>query len=381
MAQSKELNINISQAALDQIVEEVGNRTTEQLKNIGDDGQLLLKKVSLDFVQEVQKNLEKIQEAERNALLLKQKRDSIGYSKNKKDQAVVEEYQKYKKEIRAKNLSDYTFDEFFIATMKFNDEILQIITGHEARIAIVIPSAEDGSPPFILDIPLSEMFAGDTGITVEADITSGKIPRLSGRLKFNIEQMKNHFSEALRQDTIIDSVPLRGLNEAYNTAILDYRKHKPLAFWTDPTESKKTWLKITIKGAQGDISEAYAYFFYTGEQEGNLFLGSIYNANLHHFFTKGVANVDNISGLYTSDVSTKQYDYAVKSADASLPGFRQMLDLAVKILNGKIKTVSQLKEISLKKQFKDYIHKTGAKGLRNEVTRATKEELKQYLNG
>lgn len=379
MDQPQELNINISQAALDEIAKEVGNRMTEQLKTIGDDGELLLKKVALNFIQQVQKNLMIIQEAEKNAFLLKQKRDSIGYSKNKKDQSVVKEYQKYKEQIKAKNLSDYTFDEFFIATMKFNDQILQIITGHEARIAIVIPDAEGNQPPFILDVPLSEMFVGDTGITVEADITSGKIPRLSGRLKFNIEQMKNHFSEALRQDTIIDSVPLKGLNEAYNIAVLDYRKHKPLAFWTDPTKDKKTWLKITIKGAQGDISEAYAYFFYNGEQEGDLFLGSIYNANLHNFFTKGVANVDNVSGLYTSDVSTKQYDYAVKSADASLPGFRQMLDLATQILNGKVKTISQLKEISLKKQFTDYINRTGAKGLRNKVTKATQEELSKYF--
>ena len=380
MAQPKELNINISQATLDEIAEILGDRMADQLKNIGDDGELLLKRIALDFVQQVQKNLQKIQQAEKDAYLLKQKRDSIGYSKNKKDQAVVEEYQKYKKEIKAKNLSEYTFDEFFIATMKFNDEILQAITGHEARIAIVIPSAGGNQPPFILDVPLSEMFNGNTGISVEADMASGKVPRLSGRLKFNIEQMKNHFSEALRQDTIIDSVPLKGLNEAYNVAILDYRKHKPLAFWTDPEKTKKTWLKITIKGAQGDISEAYAYFFYTGEQEGDLFLGSIYNANLHHFFTKGVAKVDNISGLYTSDVSTKQYDYAVKSADASLPGFRQMLDLATRILSGKIKTVSQLKEISLKKQFTDYINQKGEKGLRNKVTEATMEELKQYLN-
>lgn len=379
MAQPKELDISISQATLDRITEEVGERTAEQLKNIGDDGELLLKKIALDFVQQIQKNLQKIQEAERNAFLLKQKRDSIGYSKNQKNQAIVKEYQKYKKEIQAKNLSEYTFDEFFVATMKFNDDILQTITGHEARIAIVIPSAGNDQPPFILDVPLSEMFEGDTGISVETDMASGKVPRLSGRLKFNIEQMKNHFSEALRQDTIIDSVPLKGLNEAYNVAILDYRKHKPLAFWTDPEKTKKTWLKITIKGAQGDISEAYAYFFYNGEQEGDLFLGKLYNANLHNFFTKGVANVDNISGLYTSDVSTQQYDYTVKSADASLPGFRQMLDLATKILNGKIKTVSQLKEISLKKQFTDYIHQTGAKGLRNKVTEATEEELKQYL--
>jgi len=64
---------------------------------------------------------------------------------------------------------------------------------------------------------------------------------------------------------------------------------------------------------------------------------------MDYFIREGVANVDSISGLYTSDVSTDEYDYAVKSLDASLPGFRQMITLATQILNNKIKTAEELK--------------------------------------
>lgn len=375
---ASELNINVSQSTLDKISEKVGDRLVDELKNIGDDGQLLLKKIALDFITQVQKNLSLIQQAERNALLLKQKRESIGYSKNKKNQSVVAEYQKYKEKIRAKNLSEYSFDSFFESAMRFNDQILQVITGHEARIAIVIPSA-NGEQPLVLDIPLSELFSGDTGITIEADMASGKIPRLSGRLKFNIDQMKNHFSQGLRQDSIIGSISLRGLNQAYDQALVDYRRHKPYAFWYVPPV--KNWFKIKIGGGEGDISEAYAFFFYAGGNEVNpntLFLGTIYNENLAYFFREGVAKVDNISGLYTSDVSTKEFDYAVKSVDASLPGFRQMIDLATKILNGKIKTKTELQTISLKKQYKDYINKVGEKGVRNVISEVTADQLKEF---
>ena len=96
---------------------------------------------------------------------------------------------------------------------------------------------------------------------------------------------------------------------------------------------------------------------------------------MEYFIREGVEKVDNISGLYTSDVSTDEYDYAVKSLDASLPGFRQMITLATQILNNKIKTVEELKQMSLKKQYKDPVKMSGRKGLRNIVERAALEQV------
>ena len=39
--------------------------------------------------------------------------------------------------------------------------------------------------------------------------------------------------------------------------------------------------------------------------------------NVNYFMVLGVAEVDNVSGLLQGDVSDGQYEYAIKSADAS----------------------------------------------------------------
>lgn len=70
---ASQLSINISDEALQQISEAVGDRSAEQLKALGDDGSLLLKKIALDYIKVVQKNLKQIQQIEYNAKLLKQK--------------------------------------------------------------------------------------------------------------------------------------------------------------------------------------------------------------------------------------------------------------------------------------------------------------------
>lgn len=372
---ASQLSINISDEALQQISEAVGDRSAEQLKALGDDGSLLLKKIALDYIKVVQKNLKQIQQIEQNAKLLKQKRQAIGYSKNKKDPSIVQAYQQYKQQIQYKELSQYQLDDFYQASMLFNNRILQVITGHQARLTVVIPDSGDG--PIIMDIPIEEMFKGDTGIAIKSDIASGKVPRLSARLKFDVDKIKANLSNAIRKDSIIGAESLQGLNEAYDVTLEDYRKWKPHVFWKITTED--IWYKLTVGGAEGDISEAYAYFFYTGGGQGQnpntLFLGKVYNRNMDYFIREGVANVDNISGLYTSDVSTDEYDYAVKSLDASLPGFRQMITLATQILNNKIKTAEELKQMSLKKQYKDPVKMSGRKGLRNIVERAALEQV------
>lgn len=371
-------NIYISEQVLNDIEEQVQNRTTQELLNIGDNANLLLKKIAADFIKVLQKNLKNIKEFQDNAKKLKTKRNELGLGKNPKDKKTVQAYQKYKEKIKAKSVSEYAFEDFFNAAMTFNHKILQVISGHETQMVIIVPSAE-GEPPFIASIPLEEIYKKNNGIEIIGDITSGKTPKLAGRLKYNIDQMKTYFGDALRQDTILDSITLDKLNQVYNIAILDYRKWKPYAFWYIPPQ--KDWWKIKIGGAEGDISEAYAYFFYTGGQGGKtekLFSGTLYRKNLDEFFREGVAQVDNVSGLYTSDISTDKYDYAIKSLDASLPGFSQMIDLAMNILNGKIKTRQQLQTLSYNKQYKKYNDQVVRKGLRNIISKSSEQEFKKY---
>jgi len=59
-----------------------------------------------------------------------------------------------------------------------------------------------------MDIPIEEMFKGDTGIAIKSDIASGKVPRLSARLKFDVDKIKANLSNAIRKDSIIGAESL-----------------------------------------------------------------------------------------------------------------------------------------------------------------------------
>lgn len=369
-------NITVSQQTLNEIAELVGDRTAEELKAIGDDGSLLMKKYALDFVNTIKQSRQEIVQLEQMALSLKNKRHSLQNAKNGvKSPAEVQSYIEAREKFKQQRLASDNLDKFYQASMLFNERILQIITGHKTRISIVVPSSDDA--PVILDVPMEDLFEGNTGISIVTDMTSGKIPRLSGRIKIDIDKIKQNLSQAIRTDSIIGAQSLKGLNQAYEVTQEDYRKWKPHVFWKVETEN--IWYKLTVGGAAGDLAEAYAYFFYTGGGEGNnpntLFLGKIYNRNMDYFIREGVANVDNISGLYASDVTTNEYDYAVKSLNASLPGYTQMVTLANKILNNKIKNASQLKKVSLQKQYKDIVKMSGRKGLRNTITEAVASQI------
>ena len=369
------MTLEINPQVIEDIINEIAGRSGEELKTLGDDAALLLKKIALDYIAVVQQYIQLIQKVEHDALLLKQYRDAIGYSKNRKNPEIVAKYTQYKSQIQNYDLQNLGLDGFYKASIKFNEDILSVINNHDTKITIIIPDA-DGDP-IVLDVPLAEMFKEGSGISVYTDITSKKVPALAGRLRFNVKQIKERFAEAIRKDSIIGSQSLQGLNKTYSTALTTFDKYRPYVFWKRTDESQ--WHKMKLSGGKGDISEAYAYFFYTGghENPNTLFLDHLYS-NLDYFYREGLTKVDSVSGLYTSDISTTEYDYAVKSIDASLPGFSQMIKLAIDILNGKVKSATELQLISLKKQYKDPINQKGQKGLRNKVQNVVQEELIKY---
>lgn len=357
--------IEINQSALDAIAQEVANRTVEELKTVGDDGVLLLKKIAFDFLSVVQQNLDKIKLIESYQLKLKQKRHELNYSSNPKDPAIVTQYNNFKQQLQQDITVDHNLNDFFKACLIFNDRILEVITGKQTRITVVIPVANDD--PIILDYSTEQLLSESSGVSFIQDITSGKIPRITGRLSYDINKMKANFQNALKSDQLIENKQLASLNQTYNSALFDnfYKFQNSYVFWKPL--SAQHWFKMKISGGAGDISEAYAYFFYKGKDLSYSFASNHLYDNLDVFFRQGVAKVDNISGLYSSDILDNKYNYAVKSLQASLPGYMQMLRLAQNILNGKVKTASQLKEISLRKQYKDPIKRLGEKGLRNKA--------------
>lgn len=376
-------DIKVSDGAIEQIANLIGDKSAEELKKLGDDGSLLMKKYALDFIEVIKASQEEITQLEQTALSLRNKRRSLKVAPGTVENPVeVQQYIEAREKFKQQRLANKTLDNFYAASMIFNAKIIEIITGHKAQISIVFLDA-DGNP-IILDIPMEKILQGDKGISITTDISSAKIPRLAGRLKISVDKVKTDLAEAIRKDSIIGAQSLKGLNEAYKETDADYKKWKPHIFWKIDTEN--IWYKLTIGGAAGDIAEAYAYFFYTGGEGSNpntLFLGRVYNRNMDYFIREGVINVDNVSGLYASDITTNEYDYAVKSLNASLPGYTQMVTLANQILNNKIKTVSELKQISLQKQYKDPIEQNIRKGLRNKVevvaTNEVPKQIKQTI--
>ena len=370
-------SISINKQILQEISNEIGDRTAEELKNIGDNQSLLLKKIALDYLQVVEKNKEKIKIIEETEKRLKEKRHSLNLSKNPKDPKLVQQYNEYKEQLRNSIQIDTTLNDFFKASLLFNEAIVEILTGRKTRITIVIPVADQA--PIIRDYSIEELLDQSSGVSIIQDITSGNIPRVAGRLQYNIEKMKNDFNVAIQKDTMIDLNELNALNETYNSALFDnFNKYKPYVFWKPL--SSDIWYKMKISGGAGDISEGYAYFYYKSNETNFEFATHHLYDNLDTFFRIGVASVSNLSGLYAGDISTAQYEYAVKSLQASLPGYVQMVRMAQKIINNKIKNVENLKKIALKAQYKNPIQKTGEKGLRNVVSVALEEDLLNKIN-
>lgn len=369
-------SISINKKILQQISNEIGDRTAEELKEIGDNQSLFLKKIALDYLQVVEKNKEKIKIIEDTEKKLKEKRHALNLSKNPKDRKLVQQYNEYKEQLKNSIQIDTILDDFFKASLIFNESIVQILTGRKTRITIVIPTANEA--PIIRDYSIEELLDQRSGVSIIQDITSGNIPRVAGRLQYDIEKMKNDFNIAIQKDTMINLEELDALNETYNSALFDnFNRYKPYVYWK-PLSSEK-WFKMKISGGAGDISEGYAYFYYkSNENNFNFAVHHLYD-NLDTFFRIGVASVSNLSGLYAGDISTSQYEYAVKSLQASLPGYIQMIKMAQKIINNKIKDVPALKKIALKAQYKNPIQKTGEKGLRNVVTEALEEDLQKKL--
>ena len=371
------INITINREALDKISEEIGDKTAQELKSIGDDQSLLLKQIALRFLESVEKNLQKIKIVENRAKRLKEYRQTLknqgkDLKKIPQDKEAIEKYEKFKKDLEEEITIDTSLQDFFKECLIFNDSLVEVITGRKTKVTIVIPAS--GESPIIKDFTLEELLDENSGVSFVQDVTSKKIPRITGRLKFDIEKIKQNLKKGLSQDKFISIKELEALNETYNSALYDnYNKFKPYVFWK-PVNGER-WLGMKISGGAGDISEGYAYFYYKSQETNFGFSERHLYDNLDVFFRKGVGSVSNLSGLYGGDISTIQYEYAVKSLNASLPGYLQMIRIAQNIINNKIPNATSLKNKALKAKFKDPINRQGEKGLRNFVINQVADEL------
>lgn len=278
--------------------------------------------------------------------------------------------------IRKYFIENKVFDNFFKAVMIFNDQILELITGAPMTTVIMIDGA-DG--PEVREYTIKELLEIGSGVSFITDYTS-KSYALIGRIRIDNNQLTKAATIISEKEQQEKNFNLINLNRAYTDAKIDYLNNKPWAFFKP--EDSEIWFRIKIAGGLGDISEAYTSFFFLKKPP---FKDPRWT-NLTTYFEQGVANVDAVSGLYTADVVDEENkrNYAIKAANASLPGYSQMIKLAQQILNDSNKlTLTKLKQIAQQKQY--YSNKTNdlgqplRKGLRNKIEKAIEAIPEEWL--
>ncbi len=353
-------DIIFSEEALNDMFEEISNELSFDVKDEAQNQTLLMRKAAIRFLLIAKQSEQRMKQLEQRARILKNKRQQLGFTKGKPPDdngKALKDYNNFKNTIKIEVLQKGQFQDFFKQAMIFNEAILSILEGKQL-ISLVIDGVNG---PVILDITLQEFFA--LGGQLKEDITSrGKI---AARINTSVIQTRTNLESALQGDKVLDNNSFDKLTETYKIAKNDYSAHSPYAFWK--LHKEKKWHAIKIVGGLGDIAEAYSMFAHQYGPSTGAF--NNHWEDLDTFFRDGVAKVDNISGLYTSDVVTSNgYSLAVKAANASLPGFKQMIDLANKIISKKIETTKDLKEIAdRKKGFKNGVKKNLKYGMRNKI--------------
>lgn len=343
-----------------------------------------LKEIALDFLKIYRINMPILQNIQTNLVRMQSLKQTIleRAERPPQSQLLVQEYSKIKKQNQTRITQYDCITTLLTESFRFNDRILKVITGHDQRIAVVIPRAK--SAPYVMDMSFEEAMAQNSGVRIVPEIRDGKIV---GRLRFNMKNMGDSLTKINQQDTTINTVSLNQLNEAYKESLDIYQKFHPYVFWYIPPKRKNGWSVMRVGGAKGDFAEAYANFFYMKyKQEESIFPSkwTLYDRNLDYFLREGVANVDNVSGLMTADIVGRQIDYAVKSSKASLPGLTQMVNLALEIAQSSNFTPEQLREKSLRAQFRQEVDENGLvqkvhNGLRNTVMDEVSEAVAQGL--
>lgn len=134
----------------------------------------------------------------------------------------------------------------------------------------------------------------------------------------------------------------------------------------------KKWEKMAIYNL-GDLNEAYAYFVYM--QDKYTFKENL-EQNIEVYMTKGVAQVDSISGLLRGDISitrgTEKIEFAVKSKGASMLGHKQIFKMAETLDK---KTPKEIAEYLIKKRLSIKKADAEGKGRRNKML---KDSISKY---
>lgn len=213
------------------------------------------------------------------------------------------------------------FTTFMTEVFKFQNDV-NLYLGQEVKTVYVFVG-RDGNPIlFELD------HSGENVIMGMASKGRGISARYRNVTKKRMEGLK-------RIDDLERKFNLIGLKSAYTETLArgKYSKTKGFKgglriFWKP--DAGGPWKKMIISSA-GDVNEAYAAFYLANEPKPSFSSGNI-EILLDEFLldsTRGVAAVDNISGLLEGDVTVGNVEYAIKSGGASALSYTQVVDLAM----------------------------------------------------
>lgn len=169
-----------------------------------------------------------------------------------------------------------------------------------------------------------------------------------------------------RMDNLFDeSINMANLDATYKEVMWRYRYSKiKTVMWLNPNPPEK-WNLMKVS-AEGDINEAYAAIVLQR-------LGKSYNNGMEQNiqdYMEEVGKVDSASGLLQGDVTVSNIEYAIKSANASIPGLVQFSEFAKEILSDDF-------NIQKLEQKKETLRRKGR--LRNHLKTMTNEAAAQLL--
>jgi hypothetical protein len=359
----KQFSVNIDKKDIDNIIQTITEQEIKQLDNNIQQDNLQLKLIAAKFLKVALNTQEKIQKIENMMFnqqkIRKQIKKDLGITGRLLPQHETENYIKNREELQ-NELKNKEIENLYNAAFTFHEDINRIL-GQEVQTIIVLEDKEGN--PLLFSLSKEEIFNNNI---LSFEETS-KTARLTARFRTSAQQMKNAGISAIQRDDFNDDLNINNLNKSYKDIIYRYDTYKQIVLWMYPMG---TWNKSKVS-ARGDIAEAYAMFFLKKVQYN--FQSNNSEENIHYFMTLGVANVDNVSGLLQGDVSNKQYEYAIKSANASYMSIIQMITLAQDIVNKNKYGLSDLQK------KKDTLAQKKQK-IRNPITQITEEKIDKIFS-
>lgn len=198
---------------------------------------------------------------------------------------------------------------------------------------------------------------GDLSKAITKDIASrgGGLSARFSASKINDSSVFQKYKTALDSENVTKTyteVLLRGQESRKYL-----KKRGMLVFW-QPTG---VWKKMYVAGGAGDIGEAYLSFMFS-EERMRMFHGSM-EQDIDVFMIDGVALVNNISGLLKGDFSVDDTEYAAKAENASVMGYKQIMNIA----NNINKNPDKVADIMNKEYNKILRKEKSGKGRRNKL--------------